>query len=100
MQKSQGMMLELDSVALQYLMFGHRIAFMDFFSGEMFVGIGVRGIRHMIESDWNKMYPLVERVMASPWDLSKYENRELLRDLVRTVDPAILHVAPPRDVVE
>ena len=40
-QRSQGMMMEVDSVALQYLMFGHRTAFMEFFSGDMFVGIGV-----------------------------------------------------------
>ena len=36
---------ELHGVSSQYLLFGHRIAFLELFSGRMFIGVGVRGVR-------------------------------------------------------
>ena len=58
----------LSICALQYLTFGHRIAFMELFSGQMFIGAGRKGINAIAPLDWRNLYPghILERT-ATAW---------------------------------
>ena len=89
-------MEELKGAALQYLLLGHRVSFMELFSGSLFVGVRTRGLRPCMPLGWGEIYPLAgETSVDAAWSLAKPSRRASIRDAIATIDQVILHIAPP-----
>ena len=71
--------VQMTGAALQYLMFGHRICFMELCSGRLFVGVGMHAISSVDTNEWRSLFPCG---FEEPWKLGELKNQERMRALV------------------
>ena len=89
----------------QRLNFGHRITFMELFSGKLFVSLGLGRIAVTSPLAWEAEYPL-SRVKGedapgiAARSLVDSRRRNTTRRFVEAIDPVILHIAIPRWLCE
>ena len=93
---ARGLEVALSGAALQYLMFGHRVCFMEICSGRMFVGQGFQAVHPVPDGEIECAFPLG---WDGPWCFGDRGHQERMRRVVQWIDPIILHCSPPLDVV-
>ena len=82
LKQAKGRWLELTGYALQYLMFGHRIALMEVFSGTVYVSAGVKSIQHIKPESLDEAWRLTVGDTGKYWNLAHLGKRRQLRELI------------------
>ena len=77
--------------ALAAMAYGHRVSFLELFSGMMLLTLGVRAHGLLAPDGIDSSYPLGGR----RWDLSSAKDQRRCRELVRLLEPLVVHGAPP-----
>ena len=88
---SQGARTWIDRRSLAALAYGHRVAFLEVFCGRMRLTLGVRACGMLAPDGIDKMFGVGRR----RWNLRQEVDRSRCERLLKFLDPAITHFAPP-----
>ena len=86
-----GRQVELDRSALGALAYGHRVAFIELFGGEMRLTLGVRAYGLCVPDGIGDKHPLAGRA----WDLASRDDQLRVQMLLDYLDPVVIHASPP-----
>lgn len=79
-QLSRGKTIEIASAALQYLMFGHRIAFLVLFRGKILLTVGVRAMSLHASIGWDQVHPLGKSNRS--WDFTVAKSQREAEEVI------------------
>ena len=90
---TRGKLMEFSQSALQVLTTGERLAFLEIFSGEGLLTVGVRAHGLKAADGWDRERPFGDE--GRTWNFARKDHQSEAHQLLDYLDPVIVHLAVP-----